>query len=62
MRLDVQADLTPLFSNWNTKQLYVSVVADWNSTTEKVSSFDTSLVANTDFATAPYVSRLMPQQ
>jgi hypothetical protein len=38
MRLDLQADLTPLFSNWNTKQLYVSIVADWNSTVDDVSA------------------------
>ncbi|KAH8089187.1 signal peptidase subunit [Filobasidium floriforme] len=38
MRLDVQSDLTPLFANWNTKQLYVSVVADWNSTVEGTQS------------------------
>ena len=37
MRLDVQSDLTPLFANWNTKQLYVSIVADWNTTIEGVS-------------------------
>jgi len=37
MRLDVQSDLTPLFANWNTKQLYVSIVADWNNTIEGVS-------------------------
>lgn len=34
MRFNIDADLSPLFANWNTKQLYVSLVADWNSTAE----------------------------
>jgi hypothetical protein len=37
IQMDVQSDLTPLFANWNTKQLYVSIVAEWNNTKTKVS-------------------------
>ncbi|KAJ9116638.1 hypothetical protein QFC20_000571 [Naganishia adeliensis] len=32
VRFDVEADLSPLFQSWNTKQLYVSLTADYNDT------------------------------
>ncbi|KAJ9122141.1 hypothetical protein QFC24_004369 [Naganishia onofrii] len=31
---DLDADLSPLFESWNTKQLYVSLTADYNNTKE----------------------------
>ncbi|KAJ9105380.1 hypothetical protein QFC21_001749 [Naganishia friedmannii] len=34
VRFDLEADLSPLFESWNTKQLYVSLTADYNNTKE----------------------------
>ncbi|GHJ84409.1 hypothetical protein NliqN6_0811 [Naganishia liquefaciens] len=32
LRFDMDADLSPLFRSWNTKQLYVSLTAEYNNT------------------------------
>ncbi|KAI8053906.1 signal peptidase 22kDa subunit [Syncephalis plumigaleata] len=42
--IDLDADLTPLFS-WNTKQLYVNLVAEYDSKSHAITVWDTLVLS-----------------